>query len=46
MEKAHGKDPYEIYLSGRLLGDLIEFEDQDVLFLYSTQVLNNSITLK
>lgn len=96
MEKAHGKDPYEIYLSGsrslltienphgdpereliifrdsfgssltpllaegygkvtlvdirylsgRLLGDLVEFKNQDVLFLYSTQVLNNSVTLK
>lgn len=96
MEKASGKDPYEIYLSGsrslltienphgdksrelvvfrdsfgsslvpllaegygkitlvdirylssRLLGDFIEFDRQDVLFLYSTQVLNNSVTLK
>lgn len=96
MEKAHGKDPYEIYLSGSRsllmienpngdpnrelvifrdsfgsslaplltegygkvtlvdirylpggrVGDLIEFEDQDVLFLYSTQVLNNSVSLK
>ncbi len=96
MDKAKGKDPYEIFLSGPLslltienpnattrkelivfrdsfgsslvpllaegysritlvdirymesemLGRLIEFQDQDVLFLYSTQVLNNSETIK
>lgn len=96
MEKAHGKDPYELFLSGplslvtienpnaktdkelilfrdsfgsaaaplltdayakitlvdirylssSLLHNWITFEDQDVLFLYSTQVLNNSETMK
>ncbi len=96
MEKAYGKDPYEIYLSGSLslitienenastekelvifrdsfgssiaplfveayqkitvvdiryihpnmLGNYIEFNNQDVLFLYSTLVLNNSETIK
>ncbi len=34
------------YLSGELLGNFISFEDCDVLFLYSTLVLNNSVTLK
>lgn len=34
------------YLSPAMLGDLISFEGADVLFLYSTSVLNNSITLK
>lgn len=34
------------YVSSRLLDNWITFEDQDVLFLYSTTVLNNSITLK
>ena len=34
------------YVSGSLLGDLIEFEDQDVLFLYSTMLLNNSLAFK
>ncbi len=96
MEKAYGKDPYEMYLSGSLslitienpaattdkeliifrdsfgssiaplfvegyskvtlvdiryimpdmLGRYIEFDNQDVLFLYSTLVLNNSETIK
>ncbi len=96
MEKALGKDPYEIYLSGPksllkienpnadsekelivfrdsfgsslvpllaegyqsitlidirymqsdLLGNFVDFEGRDVLFLYSTVVLNNSETLK
>lgn len=95
MEKAYGKDPYELFLSGSIslltienpnantdreliifrdsfgssiapllvegyskitlvdirylrtdyLGRFIEFKDQDVLFLYSTLVLNNSETL-
>ena len=31
------------YISSRLLGEFIEFEDQDVLFLYSTVVLNQNI---
>lgn len=34
------------YLSPALLGRFLTFEDQDVLFLYSTSVLNNSITIK
>ncbi len=96
MEKAYGKDPYDIYLSGELsmvtienpnastdrelivfrdsfgraiipllaedyakitvldirylpsvmLGSLVEFKDQDVLFLYSTLVLNASSEMK
>ena len=96
MEKAFGKDPYEMFLSGSLsllsiendkattdkelvifrdsfgsslaplfaegykkitvvdiryiqpdmLGNFIEFTNQDVLFIYSTSVLNNSETLK
>ena len=96
MEKAYGKDPYEIYLSGPLslvtvennnaktdkeliifrdsfgssvaplllegykkitlvdiryihpdmLEKYVEFNNQDVLFLYSTMVLNNSETIK
>ena len=96
MEKANGKDPYEMFLGGPLslvtienenaktdkeliifrdsfgssiaplliegykkitlvdirymhpdlLGNYIEFNSQDVLFLYSTSVLNNSETIK
>ncbi len=96
MEKANGKDPYEIYLSGsisllsidnpqavsekelvvfrdsfgssiapllasgyskvtvvdiryinsHILGNFIDFENADVLFLYSTLVLNNSEQFK
>lgn len=96
MDKAHGQDPYELFLSGSVslltienpnaasdreliifrdsygsslapllaegyssitlvdirylpaarLGDLLDFHGQDVLFLYSTAVLNNSETLK
>ena len=35
------------YISTRLLGDYIDFSgDQDVLFLYSTQILNNSRMLR
>lgn len=35
------------YISINLLGDFIEFSDnQDVLFLYSTQILNNSYMMK
>lgn len=34
------------YIQSERLGNLIEFDDQDVLFLYSTMVLNNSETLK
>ena len=96
MEKAYGKDPYEMFLSGSIslitiendnaktdkelvlfrdsfgssiapllvqgykkitlvdiryihpnvLGNYIVFDSQDVLFLYSTSVLNNSETIK
>lgn len=34
------------YLSSEMLGSFIDFTDCDVLFLYSTLVLNNSVTLK
>ena len=34
------------YLQSNLLGRFVEFENADVLFLYSTLVLNNSETLK
>ena len=34
------------YLSPAMLGRFIEFNGQDVLFLYSTLVLNNSSTIK
>ena len=34
------------YLRGGQVGKYIQFKDQDVLFLYSTSVLNDSITLK
>lgn len=34
------------YVSSRLLGQLLTFRDQDVLFAYSTLILNNSTTLK
>lgn len=34
------------YLSPKLLDQFIEFSNQDVLFLYSVSVLNNSITIK
>jgi len=34
------------YLPSAYIGNYITFTDQDVLFLYSTSVLNNSVTLK
>ncbi len=34
------------YIDSNLVGDYVEFEDTDVLFLYSTLVLNNSAVLK
>lgn len=34
------------YMSPNVLGNFIEFTNQDVLFMYSTSVLNNSITIK
>ena len=96
MEKAYGKDPYEMFLSGTsalieidnpnaktdkelvvfrdsygsslvpllvagyskvtvvdirylqsdFLGNFIEFDNQDVLFLYSTTLLNNSMAMR
>lgn len=33
------------YIQSSMLGHFIEFEDQDVLFLYSTMMLNNSMGL-
>ena len=33
------------YLQSDLLGNFIDFENQDVLFLYSTLVLNNTVTM-
>lgn len=34
------------YLSSNTLGNYIDFENKDILFLYSTSVINNSVTLK
>lgn len=34
------------YLSSDMFGNFIDFDNSDVLFLYSTLVLNNSVTLK
>ena len=34
------------YIASERLGTWLTFSDQDVLFLYSTPVLNNSETLK
>lgn len=34
------------YLNGSQLGNYVDFNGQDVLFLYSTSVLNNSSTIK
>lgn len=34
------------YISPNILERFIEFDNQDILFLYSTSVLNNSITIK
>ena len=34
------------YISPNLLNQFVQFEAQDVLFLYSTSVLNNSETIK
>ncbi len=34
------------YISSGMLGNFIEFDDQDVLFLYSTLVLNSSTSFK
>ena len=34
------------YISQKLLNQYIEFKDQDVLFMYSTLIINNSTTLK
>ena len=34
------------YISPAMLDRFIEFSDQDVLFIYSTSVLNNSVTIK
>lgn len=34
------------YISPKILSQYIEFNDQDILFLYSTSIINNSYTLK
>jgi len=34
------------YMMPQMLGDLVDFENADVLFIYSTSVLNNSETIK
>lgn len=34
------------YVSHKIIGDYVDFNDQDVLFLYSTLVINNSNILK
>lgn len=34
------------YINSALLGDYVTFDGQDVLFLYSTSILNDSATLK
>lgn len=34
------------YISSTILGDYIDFGNQDVLFMYSTMLFNNSITVK
>jgi hypothetical protein len=34
------------YIASDLIGNFVKFDDQDVLFLYSTLVLNSSSTLK
>jgi len=34
------------YISSQLLGNFLTFQKQDVLFAYSTLILNNSTTLK
>ncbi|MBQ9111077.1 MAG: hypothetical protein IJY06_06910 [Oscillospiraceae bacterium] len=34
------------YVQPAMLGNLVEFKGQDVLFLYSTLILNNSLALK
>ena len=34
------------YLSSALVGNYVDFQNADVLFLYSTSVLNHSETLK
>ena len=34
------------YLNSAYLGSFVEFDDQDVLFLYSTLLLNDSLSLK
>lgn len=34
------------YISANLIGDFITFDNQDVLFLYNTSIINNSTMLK
>lgn len=34
------------YISPRILGEYVEFKDKDILFIYSTSIINNSTSLK
>lgn len=34
------------YIHPKLLGEFVDFSGQDILFIYSTGVLNNSVTIK
>ncbi len=34
------------YIAPELIGNYVEFDNQDVLFIYSTSIINNSMTLK
>ena len=34
------------YIQSSMIGNFIEFDDQDVLFIYSTLLLNSSLALK
>jgi len=34
------------YISSDMIGQFVEFDEADVLFLYSTMLLNNSLTIK
>lgn len=34
------------YISPKILGELVEFKNKDVVFIYSTLLINNSVSLK
>ena len=34
------------YLQSSFIGNFVEFDNQDVLFLYSTSLLNNSLSMR